>query len=84
MLEHYSHIRLSAKEAALDRLDATTRGTPIKSAKWIPVWPTRLRLVPHFANAPHDSCGQYCREVLPDRSHLSPLLRGVCLEISQR
>jgi integrase len=33
MLEHYSHIRLSAKKAALDRLDATTKGSPIKSAK---------------------------------------------------
>jgi hypothetical protein len=33
MLEHYSHIRLKAKKAALDRLDEATKGTPIKSAK---------------------------------------------------
>jgi hypothetical protein len=33
MLEHYSHIRLSAKTAALDRLGESSRNTPIKSAK---------------------------------------------------
>ena len=33
MLEHYSHIRLNAKKAALDRLDASTKGATIKSAK---------------------------------------------------
>jgi integrase len=33
MLEHYSHIRLNAKKAALDRLDSSTRGATIKSAK---------------------------------------------------
>ena len=27
MLEHYSHIRLNAKKAALDRLDGSTKGT---------------------------------------------------------
>jgi integrase len=33
MLEHYSHIRMNAKKAALDRLDASTKGATIKSAK---------------------------------------------------
>ena len=33
MLEHYSHIRLNAKKGALDRLDASTKGATIKSAK---------------------------------------------------
>ena len=33
MLEHYSHIRLSAKKAALDRLGRSLKDTPIKSAK---------------------------------------------------
>ena len=33
MLEHYSHIRLKAKKAALDRLDGSTKGTSIKRAK---------------------------------------------------
>jgi len=33
MLEHYSHIRLKAKKAALDRLDESTKGRSIKSAK---------------------------------------------------
>lgn len=33
MLEHYSHIRLNAKKAALDRLDGSTKGTSIKRAK---------------------------------------------------
>jgi hypothetical protein len=27
VLEHYSHIRLHAKKAALDRLDGSTKGT---------------------------------------------------------
>ena len=33
MLEHYSHIRLNAKKAALDRLDGSTKGTSIKRAR---------------------------------------------------
>jgi hypothetical protein len=33
MLEHYSHIRLNAKKAALDRLDKSTKRTSIKGAK---------------------------------------------------
>ena len=33
MLEHYSHIRLNAKKAALDRLDQSAKGAPLKSAK---------------------------------------------------
>ncbi len=33
MLEHYSHIRLNAKKAALDRLDQSSKGASIKSAK---------------------------------------------------
>lgn len=33
MLEHYSHIRLNAKKAALDRLDASTKGEALKNAK---------------------------------------------------
>jgi intergrase/recombinase len=33
MLEHYSDIRLNAKKAALDRLDSSTKGATIKSAK---------------------------------------------------
>ena len=33
MLEHYSHIRLNAKKAALDRLDASTKSAALKSAK---------------------------------------------------
>jgi hypothetical protein len=33
MLEHYSHNRLKAKKAALDRLNESTKGTSIKSAK---------------------------------------------------
>jgi len=33
MLEHYSHIRLKAKKAALDRLDGSTKGASIKRAK---------------------------------------------------
>jgi len=33
MLEHYSHIRLKAKKAALDRLDGSTKRTSIKRAK---------------------------------------------------
>ncbi len=33
MLEHYSHIRINAKKAALDRLDQATRAASIKSAK---------------------------------------------------
>jgi mannose-6-phosphate isomerase-like protein (cupin superfamily) len=35
MLEHYSHIRLNAKKAALDRLAASTKGATIKRAKLI-------------------------------------------------
>jgi len=33
MLEHYSHIRLKAKKAALDRLDQSAKGASIKNAK---------------------------------------------------
>ena len=33
MLEHYSHIRLNAKKAALDRLDEASRGTATKAKK---------------------------------------------------
>jgi integrase len=33
MLEHYSHMRLNAKKAALDRLDGSTQGSSIKRAK---------------------------------------------------
>jgi intergrase/recombinase len=33
LLEHYSHLRLNAKKAALDRLDGSTKGTSIKRAK---------------------------------------------------
>jgi integrase len=33
MLEHYSHIRLNAKKAALDRLDASARKTSLKATK---------------------------------------------------
>jgi len=33
MLEHYSHIRLKAKKAALDWVDGSTKGTSIKPAK---------------------------------------------------
>ena len=33
MLEHYSHIRLKVKKAALDRLHESTKGPSIKSAK---------------------------------------------------
>jgi hypothetical protein len=33
VLEHYSHIRINAKKAALDRLDQSTKGAPFKSAK---------------------------------------------------
>jgi hypothetical protein len=35
MLEHYSHIRLKAKKAALDRLDGSTKATSIKRAKQV-------------------------------------------------
>jgi hypothetical protein len=33
MLEHYSHIRLSAKKAALDRLGESAKARPIKATK---------------------------------------------------
>ena len=33
MLEHYSHTRLKAKKAALDRLDESTKGTSRRSKK---------------------------------------------------
>jgi hypothetical protein len=35
MLEHYSHIRLNAKKAALDRLDESTKDISLKSAKGV-------------------------------------------------
>ena len=44
MLEHYSHIRLNAKKAALDRLDQSAKSTTIKAttepSRW-PCWRTR-------------------------------------------
>jgi hypothetical protein len=33
MLEHYSHLRLKAKKAALDRLDGSTKRTSIKTCE---------------------------------------------------
>jgi integrase len=33
MLEHYSHIRLNAKKAALDRLDQSAKGSSLKATK---------------------------------------------------
>jgi hypothetical protein len=33
MLEQYSHIRLNAKKQALDRLDGSGNGAPIKNVK---------------------------------------------------
>ena len=33
MLEHYSHIRLEAKKAALDRLDGSGQAESLKTAK---------------------------------------------------
>jgi hypothetical protein len=33
MLEHYSHIRMNAKKAALDRLDESATTSPIEITK---------------------------------------------------
>jgi hypothetical protein len=33
MLEHYSHIRLNAKKAALDRLDESAKPRSVKATK---------------------------------------------------
>jgi hypothetical protein len=33
MLEHYSHIRLNAKKAALDRLDTSAKASAGKAGK---------------------------------------------------